>query len=121
MINILGANSSSAGMKQVTPSMMEIDNYYVIEMVGFDDVSGEETAVFDIVFFTMDTPPGQAKTMKTIKFCQAPKWVTFSQVPGAKFYGPLKIHDDRAETGKIEENTGMSKILADAAKRTNKL
>lgn len=121
MINVLGANSSTAAMKQVTPAMMELNNYYIIEVTGFDDVSGEETSALDIVYFTMDRPPGQAKDIKTIKFCQAPKWVTFSQMPGAKYYGPLKLHDDTAATGTIVENEGLSSIMAAAAKRSAKL
>lgn len=120
MINVLG-NNSTAAMKQLTPAMMELDNYYIIEITGFDDVSGEETSALDIVYFTMDKPPGQTKNVKTIKFCQAPKWVTLSQVPGAKFYGPMKLHDDTAQTGKIVENEGLSSIMAAAAKRAAKL
>lgn len=114
----------SLNAPEVTPAMMQPGNYYLIEIPGYDDASGEETTARDMVWFSLATVPGQAKKVKTCRFCSAPKELTFSQVPGAKFYGPVTFQmdasgDDQLRTiAEEERHTGLGAILAKAAKAT---
>lgn len=94
---------------QVTPAMMELDNYYVVEMPGYDDISGEEMFARDFIWFYMDQVPGQAKAVKVCRFCSCPKALTFGQMPGAKFFGPISI---------VRDDTGSDMLLTEKEEKS---
>lgn len=91
---IITTVGSSLNALQVTPMMMEPNNYYVVQMNGYDSDTGEEIYHTDFVWFHMDTPPGQHKKVKVCRFCSCEKALTFGQMPGAKFFGPIGIQND---------------------------
>lgn len=112
---------------QVRPAMMEPGNYYIVEMDGYDD-SGEERVARDFVWFALDKVPGQHKEVKVCRFCSTNKHLTFGQMPGARFFGPVRItvepteYEDRVETEQAQEkaDTALGKIMAAARRDTQK-
>jgi len=113
-MNIFGQEGTT-GLQQVIPSMMEVNNYYIIEISSFNDTSGDEEVGYDVIYLMVDSVPGQKKPVKCMRFCSVPKCLTFSQVPGSKFYGPLIMQP--SDYRLIKEDEGMSDIIRNAAMR----
>lgn len=116
---------SSASVSQVTPAMMEPDNYYIVELPAWND-SGEESVCRDFVWFAEDSPPGvewKGRKVKCCKFCSVMRTLTFSMMPGAKFFGPITLTIDASGEDMlrtpVEEasHDKMGAILAAAQRR----
>jgi hypothetical protein len=68
-----------------------LNNFYVAMYASIDDETGEETWETDVVWFHQDNVPGQTKKAKLCRFAKKTKCLTFSQMVGVKFFGPVLI------------------------------
>lgn len=83
------SNGEELGVRQILPQMMEVDNIYIVMMEGYDD-EGNIVMLTEFVWFYIDNIPQRGK-IKCFRHLTSPKCLTFSQMPGAKFYGPVQI------------------------------
>ncbi len=81
---------SHAELPQAFIKTMPTEKYYIITMPVCDD-SGEESYLSEIVWFHVDSIPGQMGTTKLFRFSKAAIVKRPSELPGARYYGPFDI------------------------------
>lgn len=109
-------------LPQVLPQMMEMNNLYAINMVSYDDISGEEVEGYDVVYVSVQVIPGQKIKAKTIRFASTQRELRFSQLAGSRFYGPITLGKER-ETLELEveaekRSDALGSLLARQANAT---
>lgn len=99
-----------------------VGQYYVMDMVMYDDNSGDEVLKTDIVFVLEEKVPGQgSKPSKQVRFCGNNATKRFSQLPGAQFYGPFKIvaPTERYSPSRIASSEGLESLFRGLSKNAD--